>query len=195
MRLFRPALQLTLALCALPALVLAKPDAAEAAARAAAPALPLRPIAQYSPAFAEADKIVGGQLADANDSKWVVALVTNSRVSQSSSRCRSDVVQIRIVCAVVCMGHRACVQPTTGTDRYPSAHSRQPTHTKPPPHPIQTTGPPLPVLRRHADRPAVRRHGRALRGGRIHHAGRRRALPAVSPMPHAIPLHRVAHYL
>lgn len=83
MRLFRSALNLALALCAAPAaLVLAKPDAAEAAARAAAPVLPLRPIGQYSPAFAEADKIVGGQLADANDSKWVVALVTNSRVSR-----------------------------------------------------------------------------------------------------------------
>ena len=79
MRLFRPALQLAVALCALPALVLAKPDAAEAAARAAAPVLPLRPIAQHSPAFGD-NYIVGGQLADAADSKWVVALVTNSRV-------------------------------------------------------------------------------------------------------------------
>lgn len=127
MRLFPSALQLTLALCALPALVLAKPDAAEAAARAAAPALPLRPIAQYSPAFAEADKIVGGQLADANDSKWVVALVTNSRVSQSSPGCRSDGrrpspnrARRRV------LGRRACAQPPIGADRHPPT-STQPT--------------------------------------------------------------------
>lgn len=43
------------------------------------PVLPLRPIAQApfdAPSF-----IVGGGLADSNDSKWTVALVTNTHVS------------------------------------------------------------------------------------------------------------------
>ena len=46
------------------------------------PVLPLRPIAQApfdAPSF-----IVGGELADSNDSKWTVALVTNTHVSHKS---------------------------------------------------------------------------------------------------------------
>lgn len=86
MRCFRRALTLALALCAAPALVLARPDAKEAAARAAAPVLPLRPVAQHGSGALHGDNfIVGGELADASDSKWVVALVTNSRVREFSS--------------------------------------------------------------------------------------------------------------
>lgn len=82
MRCFRRALTLALALCAAPALVLARPDAKEeAAARAAVPVLPLRPVAQHGSGALHGDNfIVGGELADVDDSKWVVALVTNSRV-------------------------------------------------------------------------------------------------------------------
>jgi hypothetical protein len=46
-----------------------------------APVLPLRPIAQ-SP-FEAASYIVGGEEANKDTSKWTVALVTNSRVSES----------------------------------------------------------------------------------------------------------------
>lgn len=47
------------------------------------PVLPLRPISQVpfnAPSF-----IVGGELADSNESKWTVALVTNTHVSHKPS--------------------------------------------------------------------------------------------------------------
>lgn len=119
MRFFRPALNLALALCAVPALVLAKPDASEAAARAAAPILPLRPVAQHGAAFGD-NLIVGGELADANDSKWVVALVTNSRVRVSVVEMASSVKWLN-------RAHRprpapSCVSPTTDPHPATSLH-------------------------------------------------------------------------
>jgi hypothetical protein len=136
MRFYRQALNLALALCAVPALVLSKPDASEAAARAATPVLPLRPIAQHGLAFGD-NYIVGGELADAADSKWAVALVTNSRVRGGLtclSVCLSDPFgPCGASCAVVvCATVNA--QPPDPSQGRPHTHTHSPLPLPTPPH-------------------------------------------------------------
>ena len=119
------------------------------------PVLPLRPIAQVpfnAPSF-----IVGGELADSNDSKWAVALVTNTHVS-----CKPAAQQYEpwpalplplclVMLAPLCRVHASSlvsspplplpvpsVSSSLCTDRPFSkatiTHPPHPTHPPPPPH-------------------------------------------------------------